>query len=1134
MPDLLAPGSVVAGYRISRLIGRGATGAVYLAEDGEGREVALKLLIPELAHDARFRERFLREAQIAAGLDEPHIVPTVATGEHDGTLYLAMAYIDGRDLREILKEDGPLETERAVDLVGQVASALDAAHALGLIHRDVKPGNVLVAQTAAGEHAYLCDFGLAKHVSSVNSLTGERAFVGTIAYISPEQIEGGAIDARADIYSLGCVLFECLTGEAPFARESELATVYAHINEPPPRATDVQADLPAGFDDVLAKALAKAPGDRYASCADLATASSAAMRGERPRHRAPRHRLLLAALAAAVALAAIAAFAVVRHDDGTPAAARLAIAPKTLGLIDARSHEVVGGIAFASQPWDVAFDRRAAWVLLGDERRVARIDLATRRRLSTARLPFRPGGITTGDGATWVTEDGGPGLVRLDGASGALSATYSVPIKGERNASPTGIAFGAGSVWVARGPETVRVDPANGRTLRRIPTPLAASWIVFAGGAVWVASAENGRIVKIDPVTNRVSAATPLHGTVTDLAVNESSAWVSIVPDNIVYRLSADDGSVLATIAGGPWPSSLSLGNGLWIADARGRQIVHVDETGGRERILTAGAPLMTRYHAGLLWSSVVAPEAAAAATGEELRIPLADDFIGRADPAVSGGPVFRQLAYSTCSHLVNYPDAEGAAGRRLVPEVARGLPAVSRDGRTYTFRVRPGFRFSPPSGQNVTAETFRFTIERAASPAFATGGHPNTAAQLLDDVVGMPAFTSGRAAHIRGIRVHGDTIAFTLTRPAGDFTARLSSSDFCPVPIGTRAVEGGGSDSPIAMTGPYYVVSAGHGRVVVERNPNYTGDRPRRTARIVYTLGVTAAEAVSSVESGRADYLNGVTIGSDPSGGPLALGGALERAFGLASRAGRAGKARYVPSPAPLVDAIVLNTRRPLFRDVRMRRAAAYALDRSALARVYGEQPSDRLVPPAVSGAAGAIAYPSEPDLAAARRLAGRGPRRAATLYYCGEPINGRIAEIVRSNLAEIGIDVRVDASLGCLTGPETRRLKAADMQLVTPASPVADPASFVEVPLGAAYFAPGYWNDTRLRGLVTSARRLRGAARLAAYRKLERSLVRDAVPAVVFGSGVNPEFFSARVGCKLSLGALNVVDLGALCLHR
>ncbi len=195
--------------------------------------------------------------------------------------------------------EGPLPADRAVDLVGQVARALDAAHALGLVHRDVKPGNVLVTSTDTADHAYLCDFGLAKHVSSVNSLTGERAFVGTIAYISPEQIEGATIDARADVYSLGCVLFECLTGQAPFVRESELAVVYAHINEQPPRASDVWPGVPEGFDAVLAKALAKSPNDRYATCGDLAVASGSALRGEvQRRPRFPlRRRLVLGALA---------------------------------------------------------------------------------------------------------------------------------------------------------------------------------------------------------------------------------------------------------------------------------------------------------------------------------------------------------------------------------------------------------------------------------------------------------------------------------------------------------------------------------------------------------------------------------------------------------------------------------------------------------------------------------------------------------------------------------------------------------------------------------------------------------------------------------------------------------------------
>ncbi len=248
-----------------------------------------------------------------------------------------MRFIDGLDLREILKRDGSLSPERAVDLAGQVAGALDAAHARGLVHRDVKPGNVLIEPTDAGEHAYLCDFGLAKHISSVNSLTGDRAFVGTIAYISPEQIEGAAIDARADVYSLGCMLFECLTGRTPFERETEIATVYAHMNEPPPRPSDVRPGLPEGFDAVIAKALAKAPDDRYASCGDLAAASEAALRGELPRHGRSRRRLVLGALAAAVALVQWprrpASSSATTAE--TPRPAKLAIAPKTMGLIDA-------------------------------------------------------------------------------------------------------------------------------------------------------------------------------------------------------------------------------------------------------------------------------------------------------------------------------------------------------------------------------------------------------------------------------------------------------------------------------------------------------------------------------------------------------------------------------------------------------------------------------------------------------------------------------------------------------------------------------------------------------------------------------------------------------------------------------
>jgi hypothetical protein len=305
MQSVIRTGAVLAGFRVESLIGQGAMGAVYLAVDTKaGGHVALKLLTPELSVDERFRQRFMREAELAASLDHPHVVPILSFGEEDGRLYLAMAHVQGTDLRELLGREGPLEPTRALDLIAQVADALDAAHAADLVHRDVKPANILVAQVADGEHAYVCDFGLARHMSSVSSLTGDRGFVGTLDYVPPEQIAGGPIDRRADVYSLGCMLYECLTGERPFERESELALVYAHLNDPPPRATDVRSELPEGLDGVIATTLAKEPEDRYASCGELAAAGRAALAGKPFRRSSRRRRRLLVATIAVIAAAA--------------------------------------------------------------------------------------------------------------------------------------------------------------------------------------------------------------------------------------------------------------------------------------------------------------------------------------------------------------------------------------------------------------------------------------------------------------------------------------------------------------------------------------------------------------------------------------------------------------------------------------------------------------------------------------------------------------------------------------------------------------------------------------------------------------------------------------------------------------
>src|SRR5262245_54577348 len=329
-------GTVLAGFRVDSLIAQGAMGAVYLAEAPGGRRVALKLLSPELAHDERFRQRFLRESQLAAGLDHPHIVPTIASGEEDGVLFLAMAYVEGSDLRDLLRREGRLEPERAIALVAQVAEALDAAHAAGLVHRDVKPGNILLSEGREDEQAYVCDFGLARHVTSVSSLTGDRGFVGTIDYVPPEQVEGGPIDGRADIYSLGCVLFECLAGERPFERESELAVVFAHLNEPPPQITDLRPDLPEAFDGVFATVLAKSPNERYSTCGELVVASRAALQGKTFARRKLRRRRLLPAGAALLALAG-ATIGGVLASHGSNASATITqtrIAGAKLGLKD--------------------------------------------------------------------------------------------------------------------------------------------------------------------------------------------------------------------------------------------------------------------------------------------------------------------------------------------------------------------------------------------------------------------------------------------------------------------------------------------------------------------------------------------------------------------------------------------------------------------------------------------------------------------------------------------------------------------------------------------------------------------------------------------------------------------------------
>jgi hypothetical protein len=264
-------GTEFAGYRIESLLGRGGMSVVYRAENVRlGNKVALKLLAEELAEDESFRERFVRESRTAASLNHPNIVPIYDAGDWDGVLYIAMRWVDG-DLKAHLRRDGPLAPDHGIAVAAQVGSALDAAHARGLLHRDVKPANILLepGEPGAPPIAYLADFGLTKHLESRSGITASGQFVGTIDYMSPEQIEGREVDARTDIYALGCVIFESLAGATPFRRETEVAVLWAHMREDPPPLSELRPDLPAEVDAVLAKAMAKAPEERYGTCREL-------------------------------------------------------------------------------------------------------------------------------------------------------------------------------------------------------------------------------------------------------------------------------------------------------------------------------------------------------------------------------------------------------------------------------------------------------------------------------------------------------------------------------------------------------------------------------------------------------------------------------------------------------------------------------------------------------------------------------------------------------------------------------------------------------------------------------------------------------------------------------------------------
>ena len=460
-------GSELAGYQIEALIGRGGMGAVYRAEELTlGRKVALKVIAPELAEDSRFRERFLRESRIAASLDHPHIVPIFKAGDEDGALYLAMRYVEGTDLAKLLREEGALDPRRAVDLLEQVAEALDAAHEKGLVHRDVKPSNVLVAVAGGKEHCYLADFGLTKRTGSLSGISAPGDVVGTLEYVAPEQITGGDVDARADLYSLACVLYECLTGQPPFPRATDVALLWAHVHEEPRRVSEVRPELPSSRRQrslPRPRQGADAPpcerrrarfgrSTRARSRRDRAGGAQTSLpRWTRPRGagRPPRRRR-----------------ACVLSDPGLGRVTD--VSPNAVGVVDPGSNKVVAEVPVGIDPESVTVGEGAVWVANVDDETVLRIDPATRERGRTIDVGDYPSDVVVASGTVWVALGALAELTRIDPTQDQAATPIPALGPGACGAPRASLAAGDGAVWFAcQAADLGRIDIQTG-TARRV------------------------------------------------------------------------------------------------------------------------------------------------------------------------------------------------------------------------------------------------------------------------------------------------------------------------------------------------------------------------------------------------------------------------------------------------------------------------------------------------------------------------------------------------------------------------------------------------------------------------------------------------------------------------------------------
>ena len=1140
----LESGTEFAGYRIDRIIGRGGMGTVYLAEhEGLKRRVALKLLASPLAEDRRFRERFVRESRLAASIDHPNVIPIYEAGETDGRLFIAMRYVEGTDLRTLLSEQGALESAQASRIVGQVGAALDAAHEQGLVHRDVKPANVLIARrrgSEAGTHSYLTDFGLTKRSASDSGVTGTGQFVGTLDYAAPEQFRGETADARTDVYSLGCMLFECLAGRPPFQGENDAAVMYGHLMEPPPMLTAERPDLPRDMDEVIATALAKAPDDRYPSAGMFASRTATALghptdepstaRPARDR-RASRRRRRFAIGAAATVLVLVLIAALVQVVGGGTAQARF---EPGIAIVDQVTGDPVASIPTSriSQPAEAIYAEGSFWVHNLEPNSFVEIDPQDGRVLAQIDAPFPEVQGFAVDGDTlWV---GGPYTAKIDIDLEREVDRFDFPEWAH------GILVAEGSLWVAIpfADLTLRVDPATGEVEQRFPLP-GSTGIAYGDGSIWTAGwtpsgggfAGDGGVYRIDPDTNRVTVnPLVLPPDCCSIAAGGGFGWTADPTKGFVYKVD-QAGQVVDTQRTGPGASIGSFSDGVaWVANSDVGTVVGIEALTGDRRTFDFGHPVGGLAAGSGVVLATLGPgptyeEVIDRLTGAVASFVVPPGQLQILDPAILTTPAGVWMESATCANLLTPPGTSVSGGYSVQPVVAASLPVVSGDGLTYTFTVRSDHRFSPPSNEPVTAETFRYSIERALSPAL-----NSYAPMLIGEIEGEQAFLDGDAEHISGLRAQGDTLTIELTQPVPDLLERISLSIFCPVPTGTPfAVGGVGSlvayphrtPRAVPSAGPYFVADHLYGEyTILKPNPNYPGPRPQAFDAIVLREGIDPSVAVGQVEKGS---LGGIAYVFDPL---LTPAGPVSEAYG--GEDGSDTSPSYVAAPSPLIGFYAFNTGRQAFADPAVRRAAALALDRASIADLWGYEPTDQFLPPYLPGYVDRELYALDgSDLDEARAMM-RG--RSVTVVMPVQAGNDRSrqeAEVVRSNLGSIGIVVEIE-EVRNVHGAVWEGSEDFDLVALEWSGGDWDTATYLIQILSETM--PPSWLPEGVSDRLEALSGLTGVERRSTAAALADELATDEVPIAATLSGTAPMLLGPSLGCRVFLPFVGL-DLASLC---